>query len=43
MTESKKEITKEDASRIQSASDKSGENKDFSRKAQSIADKNKNK
>ena len=35
-------ITKEDASRIQSSADKTGENEEFARRAQSAADKKEN-
>jgi hypothetical protein len=35
----KKEMTKEDASRIQSRADKTGENLDFKARAQKAADK----
>ena len=35
-------MTKKDASRIQSYADKTGENKEFARRAQSSADKKEN-
>jgi len=40
---SKKKMTKKDASRIQSHSDKTRKNRDFKKRAQSSADKQKSK
>ena len=37
------DMTKKDASRIQSDADKTGENKEFARRAQSAADKKESK